>query len=335
MAAGPTFTDGFDHYNSVAMLEKKWRTVIDNGITFVSALKGSGNALKLTSGSLLMIEGLVSGGTTSANPIGFYASRSAAVARTLFTIYTGSTLQCKVVWNADGTLGYYDSSNTLQYTSTKYANGINVPYHFELVTTNATTTSNGSFYINGISAFSSLSISNIVTNSVVAFGGTKTTADTGMDITLDHIFITSSSTQFGPVEILTFPPTGDGTTNNWTASTGSSKYQMVDENPPDESDFVTASSSPSTQIFKFAVTYPTGYSPRGYAVTMLGSISSGQAMTPRFQSTDGGADTAFTQTTSQDRATPWTTGSTFEEGLSLNSPTLVAGEAFVGIRRTA
>lgn len=336
MAAGPTFTDGFDHYDSVAYLEKKWRTVIDSGITFGPALKGAGNSVTLPSGSMVMIEALVAGSNTNSNPIGFYVSRDSASARTLFTVYNGSTLQCKVVWNADGTLGFYDTTNTLQATSTKRANALDTAYHIEMVMTNATTNSSGQVYINGLAAFSSsIAISNIITNAVVALGGTKTTADTGADFTFDHFWVKSTASQVGPSEILTIAPTGDGVTNNWTASTGTDRYAMVDEIPPDEADFVTAGSSGITQIFKFPVTYPTGYTPSGFAITMLGSITSGQAMTPRYQTTDGGADTTFSNTTSQDRGTPWTTGSTFEEGLLLNNPTLVGGFAFVGIRRTA
>jgi hypothetical protein len=334
MAAGPSFIDGFDHYNSVAMLEKKWTIVTDNGITFGSTLKGAaGGSLNLPSGASVEKTTDTPGSNTNTNPLGFYCKRDAAVARTLFSAYSGSTLQVKVVWRADGAFDIYDATGSVNVTTNKKANALNTVYHFELAMNNSTTTSAGNFYIDGIAAnTATITFSNVIVMSRFVLGGTISAADSAAcGFSFDHLFTkVISGGQIGPAEILTVFPDGDGATNNWTSSAGGSKYADVDENPPDEADYNFASTSGISQFWKFPITYPTGYSPNGYALTVLGAIATSQTMSARQSNTDGGAENS-----ADNISGTFVLGSQFLEFLFNNSPTIVSGHAFLGMRRVS
>ena len=57
--------------------------------------------------------------------------------------------------------------------------------------------------------------------------------------------------QGAQIRVLSFPPDGDGTNTDWTTSTGSTHYTLIDENGADASDYVETSTDTDEDMFDF------------------------------------------------------------------------------------
>lgn len=74
---------------------------------------------------------------------------------------------------------------------------------------------------------------------------------------IDDLYVTNgagsvNTGRLGPRRIVSPVQNGDGTTNQWTRSTGSTNYTLVDERPPAESDFVETSTPNNIDLYNFA-----------------------------------------------------------------------------------
>lgn len=83
-------------------------------------------------------------------------------------------------------------------------------------------------------------------------------ADTGTDfVAYDDIYIlvedgTAPNDFIGSkVRVLSLPPDGDGTTNDWTTSSGSTHYTLIDENGADSADYIETSTDTEEDMFEF------------------------------------------------------------------------------------
>lgn len=332
--AGPTFVDGFDHYNSSTFLAKKWGKVVGTGFTWVTGLRsGVGNALTMDGSSCIVAATLASISSTGGS-LCTYIARSSSNTRRVYYSYDGANLttanqELSVGWNADGTFTLYDSADASLGSSTLTAPALNHAYHLEVRGSGG---SNPTIivYIDGQSYISaSLGVGKTYGCVSFSMGGTHTTASSGTIFTIDHTFVRTAGAQIGLSEILYFPPTSDGTTSAWSASDGGgNKYAMVDENPPDVTDYIFPTANSQTQMCKFPVTLPAGYTGNGWALTALGSVAAGQVVGLRYENTDGGADQTF------DNGGTTGTAELMYQGTVNNNPTLVSGNAIAGVRRT-
>jgi hypothetical protein len=70
----------------------------------------------------------------------------------------------------------------------------------------------------------------------------RSSADANVAASIDDLYILDGaaglSDFLGPVKVETLHPTGDTATVNWTTSTGSNHYALVDENPVNTGDYV-------------------------------------------------------------------------------------------------
>lgn len=132
-------------------------------------------------------------------------------------------------------------------------------------------------------------------------------------IYLDDMYIldgTGSDNDFwGDTIVAVVMPTGDGATTQWTPSTGTTHYTLLDETPPDLTDYVDTASSGSMDTYTFA-SPDTGISIRGIQENIWAATTSGAANVQGVVYSSGSnyfSGNLLISTTNKDVATAWST----------------------------
>lgn len=244
------FLDGFDHY-ATADLTKKWTSLGTYSPTISSTLgRRSGGALVgNTSSTTSEVKKAITAISTVIVGVAYKPNSSADVIR----LYEGAT-QHITLYFSSGTFKLYRGTNTgtlLATGTTSVTLGTWV--YLELKVTINDTTGAYEFRLNGVSEFSA-------TNVDTRNGGTSDVVDTvslgGYNGYFDDLYICSTSGSanndfLGDCRIDTIMPTGDGNYSQFTPSTGTAHWSLVDEKPTNTTDYVSDATSGDRDSYTF------------------------------------------------------------------------------------
>lgn len=247
------FIDGFDHYATADLGKKGWTatgTDPTNLVVSASAGRRGGGALALGGGGNIND---VMGGRGIAQlatvVIGF-AHQASAAGTTLCALHdaTSSTRQVTLKHNTDGTITAYRGSSVLgtalgTSTLTMTAGGFNF---VECKATIHPSAGSVEVRVNGVTFMSltgqnTRSSSNSYANAIRL--GWDTNPPAGTTAVFDDLYVcdTSGSVNYdflGDCRVDTVYPVADGFYGAFTPSTGTSHYALVDEAPPNTTDYV-------------------------------------------------------------------------------------------------
>ena len=244
------FIDGFDHY-ATADIGKKWNASAGGGNTTISSSNGrrGGGALSApyngggvqktiaAGASFVMGFACTTGSLPSSSPMALALLRDAG------------TAQCALLLNLDGTLSVVRSTGTALTNGTSGgALSINTYYYIEWKVTIADSISAGSckVRVNGVDWITVATgqdmknTANASANQI--YLGPWNVGSGPTVVYFDDFYLCDQSGSvnndfLGDVRIDTLYPTSDGNYSQFTPSTGSSHYVLVDETAPNTTDY--------------------------------------------------------------------------------------------------
>lgn len=252
------FMDGFDHY-ATADMTKKWTTV--NAMT-INSTGGRRNGGYVATSLGTSAFGKTFPSSYSTIIVGFafrYTGSSASLYDAIALKESTTSHLTLSVQPSSGkvTLRRGTNTGTLLATSTATLSA-STWYYFELKATINDTTGAYDFRINGVTDFSATNVdtrnagtSGVIDNITTLAGGSSITSS------WDDLYVcdTSGSTNnnfLGDCRIDTLLPTGDGNYTQFTPSTGTSHYALVDESTPNTTDYNSSATSGNRDSY----TYP-------------------------------------------------------------------------------
>lgn len=270
------WADGFDDYDydaaaSTGAVAGEYETYSDSGsgatndITVdVVGRRGSG-ALKIggTSSGSYAQKSLAAALTEIY--VAMAVSPAASVATTLFSFFSGATCQVSVLTTAAGALEVRRGTATGTVIGTS-ASGL-IPTgaftQIQMRLTISDTTGVVQIRLNGSTSYA-LNLSAQDTNNGAAavsvdsvrLGYTGASAMTTVTTYDDFVIWDTTgsvmNTWVGDVRVDSYAPNGEGDTQNFTTSTGSTHYTLVDEASPDATDYVQSATLNDKELFAFA-----------------------------------------------------------------------------------
>lgn len=250
------FIDGFDHY-ATGDLTKKWQSTASGSIGSTSGRRSGGAYV----GSLFHYLSRALPGSYSTLIVGMAIKSSSTNGYALYCMNEGSTIHLCLCLNSASKLELRrgGSSGTILATSTQALVSTSF-YYLELKATINDTTGSYELRINGTTEFSASGVDtrNGGTSGVIdtfMLGNTASTG-TGAVATYDDLYICdtsgSNNTNFlGDCRIDTLLPTSDGTYTQFTPSTGTSHYALVDESTPNTTDYNSDATSGDRDSYGF------------------------------------------------------------------------------------
>lgn len=273
------FMDGCNHYAS-ADLGKKYNSV-GGTVSLISSIgPRGGNCIRNTSTS----PGFTKNFTASSTwVIGMRIKFSAINSKVLLTLYDVGTAQCSLVLNADGTLSIVRGTGTAVTNGTSVtALSTNTFYYIEWKVTIADSIASNSARIRvdgsvvaTVDAAQDLKATGASTATQVGFGSANGSyGSTQHDICDIYVLNQSGSTNndfLGDCRVDVIYPSADGNYSDFTPSTGTSHYQLVDETTPNTSDYNSSATIGNRDSYQMtnltALTSQTVY-----GVQMLGAV---------------------------------------------------------------
>jgi hypothetical protein len=241
------FMDGFDHYTT-ADLTKKWNTAGATATISSSTGRRSGGALvsSASSGTGFLTKTITAGATfITGFSLSIAALPNASVS--IFGLLDAGTNQCDLRVNLDGTLSVTRNGTALTSGTSVFAMSVGVSYYIEFKVTISDSISassckvriNGADVITVATGQDTKNTSN-ATASQVRLGTNNNIS--GGNWLFDDFYLCDSSGStnndfLGDVRIDTIYPTSDGNYSQFTCSTGSSHFALVDESTPNTSDY--------------------------------------------------------------------------------------------------
>lgn len=249
------FMDGFDHY-ATADLQKKWTLLGANGVISSSEGRRSGGCFKNASGagtSQGYVYRTVAPITTTTLIVGFALEVKAGFGgsgpgQEILSFWDGvTTLHCSVGITAAGAIAAYrngSSSGVLLGTSAATPIAQDSQNYIEVKATVHDTTGAIEVRVNGVAV---LTLTNVDTRNagtgqinLIRIG--QVNASGGAHYRYDDLYVsdTTGSTNnnyLGDVRIDTLYPTSDGNYAQFTPSTGTDHYALVDEATPNTTDY--------------------------------------------------------------------------------------------------
>lgn len=239
------FIDGFDSY-ATADMSKKWNSVSASvtigassgrrsGGAFVAPMNGTGFVTKTVSAGASFVMGAAI--SVAALPTGAQ----------IFSLFDAGTTQCDLKLNADGTFTVSRNGTALTSGTSTLAISINTFYYVEWKVTIADSISAGSckVRVNGVDIITvatsqdTKNTSNASANQV-RIGSVNNTSSSNLTVDDFYVCDSTGSTNndfLGDCRIDTIYPTSDGNYSQFTCSTGSTHYALVDETAPNTSDY--------------------------------------------------------------------------------------------------
>lgn len=251
------FTDGFDHYGS-SDITKKWTASASCSISTTGGRRSSG-----------------------AFSVGLFGGAQKSLPATYTTLVMGAAL--KFTTNSGYPLMQFIEGGTIhlslcfesgtqklqlrrgQYNGTIIATGSVVLssstwYYVEFKATINDTTGSTEVRINGV-ADSSLTLTNTDTRNggsgyIDTVGLGQYYSGLGNGATFDDLYVCSTAGAtnnnfLGDCRVDTILPTGDGNYTQFTPSTGTAHWSLVDENPPNTTDYVSSATSGNRDSYTF------------------------------------------------------------------------------------
>lgn len=275
------FLDSFDHYATANLLEK-WTagnlSTFSTTITIASGGRNSTSGLKVTwadvNAFVNVRKTVAPSGSTVIFGFALNASTLSATSKAnqLVSVWDGSTVQFCVKINSDGTLtlvrGSFNTGTDLGTTSAGISTG--AFYYIEVKVVLATGAT-GSYEIR-------------VNNTTVLTGSSVQTANSGTtnwsvlrmfsDATVNHLatgnwivddlYLLDGSTGVNNDFLgdgrcmMELPNTGNGANAAWTPSTGTDHGALVDENPPNTSDYNSSNTAGQRDTYVYPALGVTG-----------------------------------------------------------------------------
>jgi hypothetical protein len=239
------FMDGCNHY-ATADLGKKYNSV-GGTVSIVGSIgPRGGNCIRNTSTSPGFTKNFAA---NSSWVIGFRAKFSAINSKVLATLYDAGTAQCSLVLNADGTLSIVRGTGTAVTNGTSVAAlSANTFYYIEWKVTIADSIASNSARVRvdgsvvvTVDAAQDLKATVASTATQVGFGSANGSYASTIHYICDiYVLNQSGSTNndfLGDCRIDAIFPNADGTYSDFTPSTGTSHYALVDETTPNTSDY--------------------------------------------------------------------------------------------------
>lgn len=239
------YVESFDFWTTAQYLIRGWT---DGGGAGNIAMHGGRWGTGQSLGRVLVNDGLKRSLPSSYSTVIFgwaYVENAANAGVDHFNIKAGSTLTCRVSITAGNKLQIKNSSGTVIATGTSdYFSGVwhyievklvingatgSVTVHLDGATEIATTTGNfGSTNIDGFS-----------------LGGASINGDFDDIYVADTTGSAPNNDFLGDSRVITLYPTSDGASTQWTPSTGTAHWSLVDETTPNSDTDYVASSTPN------------------------------------------------------------------------------------------
>lgn len=235
------FCDGFDHY-ATADGSKKWNTFggtieASNGRRGTGNMASSSSACRktLASNYATLVVGVAVSFTNTTNAVNFIRLMDGASVQVGVQLNVGGTLQVE----RNGTL--LGSASALSLTSATY-------YYVEFMATINDSTGSYEVKVNGSSVLSASSqdtknTANAYANALQLSGASANSAKFDDLYVCDNSGSAPLNTFLGDCRIDTLLPNADGTYTDFTPSTGSDHYAVVDESTPNTTDYNSSSTA--------------------------------------------------------------------------------------------
>lgn len=253
------FFDGFESYATADIL-KEWTS--QNGSPTVDATGGrrGGGCLSstTTSAATNVVKTLAASVSTFVAGFAFNPSASGAFGRSIAKFMDSGSNQLEIRLNSDATLSVTRNSIVLG-TSTATVN-YNSDQYIEFKATIHDTAGTYELRLNGVNILSGSGVdtkntANASINQIMI--GVDGNPGSSITWKYDDFYIldTSGATNnnfLGDVRIDAVYPNADGTHTDWTPSTGTDHYALVDEATPNTTDYVSSSTAGQKDSFNMA-----------------------------------------------------------------------------------
>jgi hypothetical protein len=264
------FADGFDHYNqNSSFIGRKWDTVSGAVQAFGSGRYGSGLAWNSWNNAVAIRKTLTSVATRI---VGFAAYFGGSVASgTICAFQDSGSTQTDLRVNSSGNL--YITRNGTTLATSASAVVANTWYYIELSVTIGSSTGAYTLKVTSGTVSTWLTATSVNTQAT----GNATSNQIWLSLNglsgnpglIDDVYILNTSGSvnnsfLGECRIYTSLPNGDdtaatGTNLLWTPSTGSTHYNLVNENPPnDDTNYVGSNTAGQIDTYKYAAIAPVG-----------------------------------------------------------------------------
>jgi len=244
------FLDGFDHY-ATADVTKKWTSQSNTTIDASNGRRSGGALAGNIGASSNVIKTLSSASASFVVGAAIKLGAAVTLAIDLFRLFDAGTLQCGVKINPDLTLSVHRNNTVLTSGTSVTSLSVGTWAYIEFKVTIADSIGAGSckVRINGVDVITvatsqdTKNSSNASANQVSIGGGSGGGAAGTL---IDDFYICdqsggSNNDFLGDCRIDTLFPNADGSNSDFTPSTGSTHYTLVDEATPNTSDYVESS----------------------------------------------------------------------------------------------
>ena len=252
------FIDGFDHY-ATADITKKWTSQIGT-LTIGAAGRRLSGQLRIAANTSYVTKTFAS---TASWVIGFAYSAATlpTTAITLAELRDAGTQQCELRLNPDGTLSVTRAGVAVTNGTSATALSVGAYYYIEWKVTIADSIAANSCKVRvsnvdviNVAAGQDLKATANAFANQLRIGNTTATTVVG---DYDDLYVCdqSGSTNndfLGDCRVDTQFPNGDGATNNFVTSTGTTHYTLVDESTPNTTDYVDSSTVGDRDLYDFA-----------------------------------------------------------------------------------
>lgn len=255
------FIDGFDHYTTQASLRMKWDS--SSSPTF-SSVAGRYGGLAVTGNSFTLKSGQI--GAVATRTVGFaiYLT-SMPAANTVMLQYMDAATEQISVRSASASLGTLlisRNGTTLATSTSGLTTGAWHYIEFQ-ATIGSGTAGSYTLKVDGVtwltaSGVNTQASANATTNILVIY------ATAGSTATVDDVYVLNSTgsvnnTFLGDSRVVTALPNADGTTDQWTPSSGTDHYSRVNQADPDgDTSYEASATVGQIDTFGFPAAVATG-----------------------------------------------------------------------------
>lgn len=242
------FIDGFDHYASADML-KKWSLGGGYiGITSNNGRRGGGSIAPTIADNTCYLTKTLGNQTTFVVGFAFYPTSYYAGGGRILSLVDGTTEQVGLYLYSNGTLSVLRNGTALTGGTSTATVAINAWNYLEIKGTISTSIAANSCKVrlNGADIITVAAGQSIQATANAFYSGVRigpATANSAVYGRYDDFYICNQSGTvnndfLGDCRIDTLLPTSDGTYTDGTPSVAGAHYLMVDENPPNTTDYV-------------------------------------------------------------------------------------------------
>ena len=229
-----TWMDGFDLYNSTYNGAAKGYSSFPGGSSYATGRLGVGQCLSASNAGT---KWPVSAGSAITNLSFGFAFQVSSLGNTLVTFWNGGSVIDSLRINSSGQLqAYRGDAATLLGSSASGLVAVDTWNYLEVEFTRDASAGVFKAYLNGVQVL------NLTGQNTGASDIDSLQVYWPQTYKMDDLYTTNTATKLGECRIDTLRPSADTATKDWTPSTGTANYAMVDETTFDASDYVTGAS---------------------------------------------------------------------------------------------